>query len=278
MNKSLKGMISVLVVSFIFSMAELFGGALTNSVSMISDSIRNFSNVISIGIAVMLEKYSLRRANQKFTFGYSRFSVIGSLVSTIFMLITSSLIFFITIPRIFKPQIIDYDVMFIIAAIGLVINGLNRFANNKSEKINESAINLHQFESVLSWVSLFVVSIMIKLFNLEILDPILSLIINIIILIKAFEHIRKILDIFLEKVPSDIDIKEIKSKILENNNIQDIKYFHVWTIDGIKDYASLFIVIDKDCSLNKANKLKEEVKEIIKDFGITYSTVEIEIN
>ncbi len=276
-KKSVKHIKSTLILSLLFAIIELFGGAITNSISILTDSFRNFGDVISISVALLLEKYAQKRPNKRFTYGYARFSVVGSLVSTIFLIISSILALFIIIPRITKPETVNYEGMFLLATVGLIINGISTYSTSKAKGINEQAVSLHQLEDLFSWVGVLITSVVISIYDLPILDPILSILITLIVVRNAIGHIKIILNIFLEKVPDDIDLKEIEDNILKNKKIKEIQNFHVWSLDGIKDYASMNIIIDKSLTLKEAVKLKDEVKEKIHDFGVNYSTIEIKL-
>lgn len=276
-RKSIKHIKSTFFVSLAFAFIELFGGAITNSVSILIDSFRNFGDVISIGIALVLEKYAQKRPNKKYTYGYARFSVIGSLVSTIFLLISSGIALFIIVPRIYRPETVNHEGMFLLAAIGLIISGISNYATTKGQGISEQVVSLHQFEDLFSWVGVLITSVVMSIYDLSILDPILSILITLIVVRNALGHIKTIINIFLEKVPDDIDLKEVEKEILENDKINEVEYFHIWSLDGVKDYASMNIILDKTLSLKEAIKIKEEVKEKVHEFGVTYSTIEIKL-
>ena len=253
-RKTIRSITSVFILSFIFAIIQFFGGLLTNSSAILIDSIRNFGDAISIGIALILEKKASYRADSKFTYGYYRFSVIGSLISTMFMLISSIFALLIIIPRIIKPEYVNHEGMFLLAIVGLLINGMNTFNNSKTKNINEKSINLYQMDDIFSWVSILIVSTVISIYDLSILDPILSIVIILIPFKHIINHLKDIFDIVLEKVPDDLNLKEIEEEILKIKNILDIKYFHIWSLDGIRDYASLFVVVNKDMTFK--GKLK----------------------
>ena len=104
-------------------------------------------------------------------------------------------------------------------------------------------------------------------------DSILSILVSIFIFINAIKGLKVIVDLFLERVPNNIDVTKIRKHILEIKGIVDLHHIHIWSIDGINNYATMHIVVKNN---NDANKLKIKIKEELKEYGINHSTLEIE--
>ena len=272
---TIRNITSIFILSLVFAVIQLFGGLLTNSIAILTDCIRNFGDAISIGIALMLEKKAMKHADNKYTYGYFRFSVVASLISTMFMIVSSIFAIIVTVPRLLKPENVNDEGMFFLAVFGLVINGMNHYSNYKTDNINEQSVNMQQTEDLLSWVGILIVSTVISIYDLNILDPILSLLIVCLTFKHIINHLKHIFDILLEKVPDDLSIEDIEKKILKIKHVVDVRDFHVWSLDGIRDCASVFIVISDDLDLKSVLHVKSRVKKIIRQSGIKYSTVEI---
>ena len=267
------------LLNLIFSIFEIIGGFLTNSISIITDSIHDFGDAISIGVSYLLEKKSEKKSNNKYTYGYLRYSLFGALITSIILLTGSIIVLYNAIPRLINPVDVNYDAMILFAIFGVFINGYAAYRTSHAEKHNEKAINLHMLEDVFGWIAVLIGSIVIKLFNLMIIDPILSILISIYILYHVYKYLKEIFEILMEKVPNDIDINEIKKFIKENNkNIDNIHHIHVWSLDGINNYMTAHILLNKDLSKNELIDLKKQIKEQIKKFDINHLTIEIEYN
>lgn len=264
-------------LNLVFSIIELIGGILTNSISIISDSIHDFGDAISIGISYLCEKKAKQRPNNKYTFGYLRFSLIGALVTSFVLLIGSILVLYNAIPRLFNPVIVNYKWMAILAVFGVIINGYAAYKTARGNNINEKAINLHVLEDVFGWIAVLIGSLLIKIFNLHIIDPILSIILAVYILLHVFEHLKKIIEIFLEKIPDDVDITELKKGLKQNyKEIKDIHHIHIWTIDGINNYITMHIVLDDSITNIQVITLKNNIKEELTKENIKHITIEVE--
>ena len=108
--------------------------------------------------------------------------------------------------------------------------------------------------------------------HFTIIDPILSIIVSLYILFNAIQSFKKIFNLFLEKTPEDIEIDELKKHILEIKGVLDIHHIHIWSIDGVNNFATMHVVSDT----KKVNELKHSIKEELKEHGISHTTIELE--
>ena len=260
-----------------FSILEAIGGFLTNSISIFTDSIHDFGDSISIGVSYLLEKQSNKDPNHKYTYGYLRYSLLGALITSIILLTGSVVVIYNAIPRIIHPEEINHDAMIIFAIFGVIINGYAAYRTSHGEKHNEKAINLHMLEDVFGWVAVLIGSIFIKIYNLTIIDPILSILITIYILFHVYKYIKEVFDIFMEKVPDNININDIKKNVEEKfEMIKNIYHIHVWSLDGVNNYMTLHVELNEDINKDDLIKLKQDIKKELNKTGINHVTLEFD--
>ena len=129
----------------------------------------------------------------------------------------------------------------------------------------------------MGWIAVLIGSVCIKLFNLMIIDPILSILIAFYILYHVYKYIKEIFDIFMEKVPKNIDINKIKTTINEKfANVNNIHHIHIWTLDGVNNYMTAHILLKEDISREDIIRLKNDIKKELYKFNINHITLEIE--
>ena len=270
--KSEKNILTAFILNISFSIFELIGGIFTNSISIISDAVHDFGDALSIGISLILEKISKKKPDEKYTYGYARYSVLGALITTIVLTIGSIFVILGGINRILNPKPINYDGMIIFAIFGVVINFLAAYFTREGNSINQKAVNLHMLEDVLGWVVVLIGSILMKFTNISLVDSIMSIGIAIFILINAFKNLKDILDLFLEKTPKDISVEKIKKHLLDIKEIEDVHHIHIWSMDGFTNYSTMHIVTEEKNIKELKNKIREEMSEL----GISHTTIEIE--
>ena len=269
--KNDKNILFAFILNLLFSLFEFIGGIITNSVAILSDSIHDLGDSLSIGVSYFLEKKSQKSPDDKYTFGYIRYSVIGSLITTTILLIGSLIVIYNAINRIINPVLINYNKMIIFALLGTIINFIAAYLTRRGESLNQKAVNLHMIEDVLGWCIVLFGSIIMRFTNIAIIDPILSILVALFILVNVFKNIKTAIDIFLEKTPSYISISKIKEELLKIKNVKGIHHIHLWSIDGFKNYATMHIICSKDI-----RKTKEDIRKKLLEFNIHHVTLEIE--
>jgi len=270
--KTEKNILIAFLLNISFSIFELIGGIFTNSVAIISDAVHDFGDSISIGISYFLEKKSKKKPDSKYTFGYTRYSILGAFITNTILITGSVLVIYNAIQRIINPIEINYDGMIVFAIFGVIVNFLAAYFTKEGDSLNQKAVNLHMLEDVLGWAVVLIGAIVIKFTKINLIDSIMSIGVAIFILIHALKSFKSILDLFLEKIPNGIEIKELKEHLLEIENILDVHHVHVWSMDGFNNYATMHIVT----SLKDTKELKQKIKEELKEHGISHTTIEIE--
>ena len=270
--KTEKNILIAFILNVGFSIIEFFGGILTNSVAIYSDAIHDLGDAFSIGISYFLEKKSKKHPDKKYTYGYARYSVLGGVITTTILLVGSILVIVGAVKRLFNPVEVNYDGMMIFAILGVVLNLIAALVTKDGDSINQKSVNLHMLEDVLGWLVVLIGSIIMHFTDIKIIDSIMSIGVALFILINALKNLKKVLDLFLEKTPKEIDIDELKKHLLKIKGVDDIHHSHVWSIDGYNNYATMHIVSKaKDIS-----KIKKEIREELVEHHICHSILETE--
>ena len=134
-----------------FSIFELIGGLFTGSVAILSDALHDVADAASIGLSWLLEKKSQKRPDEHYTYGYGRFSVLGSVITTVILLAGSTVVISNAVERIMHPTAIRYDGMILFAIVGVCVNLAAAFVTREGDSLNQKAVNLHMLEDVLGW-------------------------------------------------------------------------------------------------------------------------------
>ena len=259
------------ILNLLFSIFEFLGGIFTGSVAIISDAVHDIGDAAGIGISCFLEKKSQKQPDEKYTYGYSRYSVIGSVITTIILLFGSIMVICNAFKRIIEPSEINYNGMIIFAVIGVSINFCAAFLTRNGDSLNQKAVNLHMLEDVLGWIVVLVGAIVMRFTEFSLVDPIMSIGVAVFILINAVKNLKESIDLFLEKAPHGIEVKEIREHISEIDGVLDVHHIHIWSIDGQHHYATMHIVTNSDSYI-----IKEKIREELKEHGIIHTTRELE--
>lgn len=254
-----------------FSIFEFFGGIITGSVAIISDAVHDIGDAASIGASYFLERKSKKQPDEIYTYGYTRYSVIGSVITTLILLVGSAAVIYNAIIRIINPTEINYNGMIIFAIVGVVVNLAAAFFTREGDSLNQKAVNLHMLEDVLGWIVVLIGAVVMRFTDIRIIDPIMSIGVALFIFINAIRNLKDSVDLFLEKAPENVDIGEIKEHISEIEGVLNVHHIHIWSMDGHNNFATMHIVTNAD-----HHKVKDAVREELKEHGIGHATLELE--
>ncbi len=259
-----------------FSLFEFIGGIVTNSVAIYSDAIHDLGDSLAIGISYFLEKISHKKANKKLTYGYKRYSVLGAFLTSMILILGSCFVLFHAVKRIFNPTEVQFTGMLLFSIFGILINGFAAYKTSRSINLNEKSVNLHMLEDVLGWIAVLIGSLLIKITGWNVIDPILSIIISLIIGVKAIQNVIGVIQVMVESVPPSIDIELLEKKIESVNKVVGVHHVHVWSLDGENSFLTMHVLMEKSVTKEKYGALKLEIKEKLKEEGIMHSTIELE--
>lgn len=270
--KTEKNILIAFLLNLSFSIFECIGGIITGSIAILSDSVHDIGDAMSIGLSYILEKKSKKKPDNIYTYGYIRYSVIGSIITSTILLTGSIFVIYEAVKRLINPQELNCNGMIIISIIGVIVNTLAAMATKEGDSLNQKSVNLHMLEDVLGWIVVLIGSILIKSTNITYIDAILSIGVALFILRHAARNIKEVLDLFLEKTPKNINIEELKHHLKEIKGVLDIHHIHVRSIDGFNTFMTLHAEVKK-----YDPEIKKQIKEELEEHGISHSTIELEL-
>ena len=269
--KTEKNILIAFLLNLSFAVVEFVGGLWTGSVAILSDAVHDLGDAAGIGVSWLLEKKSRRQPNDVYTYGYARFSVLGSVITTLILLLGSAAVIFNAVRRIIHPVSIHYSGMIVFAVVGVAVNLVAALVTRDGDSLNQKAVNLHMLEDVLGWATVLIGAVIMRLTDFALLDPILSMAVAIFILIHAAENLKESLDIFLEKAPKNIQLQEIREHLLSIDGVLDVHHIHIWSMGGQHSYATMHLVTNAI-----PHEIKEAVRRELREHGIDHATLELE--
>jgi len=263
-------------LNLFFTLIEIAGGFFTNSVAIISDAIHDLGDCLSLGLAWYFQKVAKRGSDTSYSYGYKRFSLLGAVINSIVLVSGSILILTVAIPRIIHPQAANTGGMFLLAIMGVLVNGAAVFRLKKGNSINERVVSLHLLEDVLGWSAILIGSVIMHFWNVPVLDPIMSVGIACFVLFNVYKNIRQSLRIILQGIPAEVDITDIAEHLQQFDGVENVHDLHVWSIDGNYNVLTVHVVLNNSLEMEKLAELKIAIRESLKGKGIEHATIEFE--
>jgi len=259
-------------LNFSFTIIEIIGGILTNSIAIMSDAVHDFGDSLSLALAWFFQKKSQKSGNGKYTYGYRRYSLMGAVITSIVLIIGSVYILSEAAARLFSPQETNAAGMFVLAIVGIIANGIGVLKTRKASSINERVVSLHLLEDVLGWAAVLVGSAVIHITGFTIIDPILSVGIALFVLWGVAKNIRQIMPIFLQCTPAGIDRERIAETLSGIEGVCDVHDLHIWALDEGNNVLTAHVVTNQTPSAG----LKEKLRSVLEHEGIQHPTIEFE--
>ena len=276
-HKATENIAAAFFLNLGFTILEIIGGFYVNSIAILSDAVHDLGDSFSLGISWYLQKKSGQHANEKYTFGYKRFSLLGALINSIILIAGSAYVIYQAIQRLIEPEASDAKGMLLFAIFGIVVNGYAAYKLGKGKSMNEKVLSWHLIEDVLGWASILIVSIVMLFWDTRILDPILSLAISAFILFNVFRRLKQTLYVFLQGAPHEIDLPGLKDKILTIPKVKSLHHTHLWSLDEELQVFTIHIVVEHLSDIAELIQIKNQVKEYLKGIDISHATIDVEL-
>ncbi len=272
-----KKILTAFFLNLFFVFVEVFGGLFTNSFAILSDAVHDLGDCVAIGFAYVMEKLSKKAPDEKYTYGYKRYSLLSAIIISALLILSSIFVIGGALVRLGEPKEIKGGAMLLVAFFGVIINGIAVITTHKGTGANERAVSLHLLEDVLGWVAVLIGSVLIFAFKWYFIDGVLSLCIAGFLLFNSAKNIKQVFEILLEKTPGNFDVHAYRESLMNIENVEDVHHLHIWSLDGERIMASLHVRLSSMPEVEIYTQVKQSVEEISRDAGIEHLTVQVDV-
>ena len=266
-----------IAINLLLTLAQVIGGLVSGSLSLIADALHNFSDAVSLLIAWVARKIGRQPADHFRTFGYKRAEVIATLINLVTLVLVGLYLIYEALWRIFEPQIIEGWTVVIVATIALVIDVATASLTFTMSKhsMNIRAAFLHNVSDALASVGVIVAGSLILLYEWYWSDTLLTLIIAGYVLYQAATMLPKTIHILMQGTPEGVVIDDVITAMQQVENVTNVHHVHIWQLDEHKNALEAHVVIT---DYNELEKVKTALKaELVQQFSIGHSTLEFEM-
>ena len=258
---------------------EFAGGILSNSLSLISDAWHMLTHLFALGMSYFAIILALRPASKEHTYGFYRAEVLAAFINGIVLIFISGYLVYEAVLRFIHPEEIRTVEMFLIAFIGLIINGASIILLSKSgpSDLNIKSAVLHEIGDIISSAAVVIGAFFILYTKNYLADSILTFFIAVLIVIWSIKLLIDAGHILLEATPKHLDIEELAGLLKkELPDIHEVQHVHAWTI-ATNIYALTAHVVIDDCHVSKANEILHKINALLKErFNIEHTNIQFE--
>jgi cobalt-zinc-cadmium efflux system protein len=266
-----------LFATLLYIVILVVAGVRAHSLALLSEAGHNLSDFLALLLSWVALYFQSRPANSSKTFGYHRAGVLAAFVNSVSLIIIAAWIFYEALVRLRAPVQVHAGTMMIVAAIGVVMNGvIAGMLWSSSRDVNIRSAFIHQLGDTLSTAAVIVGGFAISLTGQTWIDPVLSIGIAALILWSSFGIIHETLNILLEGTPRAIKLDQLSAAIVACTGVQDVHDLHVWSI-GSEIHALSCHVLIADIPPSESERILRDVKSCLADrFHIHHTTIQFE--
>ena len=264
-----------IAVNLLFVVIEAGIGFFANSLSLLSDAGHNLSDVFSLLLVLIAFRLAKIHPNANYTFGYKKSTVLISLLNAIILLVAVVLIVVESIYKFQNPTSVDGATISWTAGIGIIINGLTAVMLMRSQKtdLNVRGAYLHMVADTLVSVGVVVSGLVISMTGWYVVDPIVSLVIAVVILVSTWRLLSDSLRLSLDGMPEGISLEQATDLLRNHENVVDVHHVHIWAISTTDNALTAHVVVN---SIESMEATKKDLKQALRQMGIGHSTLEFE--
>ena len=271
-----KAFIIGIVLNLAFVVIEFAAGFWFDSLALLSDAGHNLSDVVSLVLALLAFRLAKVKANERYTYGYKKSTILVSLLNAVILLVAVGAIVIESIHKLSNPAVVPGGAIAWVAGVGVLINAFTAFLfmKDKEKDLNVKGAYLHMAADALVSVGVLVAGIVISRTDWYIIDPIIGLIVAVVILISTWNLLHDSLRLTLDGVPTSIDSQKVVEAIRALPGVDDVHHIHIWAISTTENALTAHIVLKQPEGMQEVNHL---IRHRLEDFGIGHATLEFEV-
>ena len=271
-----KRLIWSLSVTLLILVAEVIGGILSNSLSLLSDAGHMFTDVFALGLSLAAALITKKPSDYRATYGYQRIGLLAALINGASLIVIAIFIFVETYRRFLSPPPINSSLMLIVASGGLAGNLLMAWILGRGHKdLNLKSAWLHVLGDTISSGGVIVAAVVIQMTGWTLADPVASVFVGMVIIWGGSRVIKEALWVFLELSPAELHAGDISSLISEIPGVICVHDIHIWSIGhGIPAFSGHVQVHDQ--KISAADSIRQEIEHKLSHIGIKHSVIQME--
>ena len=277
-SESDRSLLIAIFLNGLLTLAQVIGGIISGSLSLIADALHNISDVASLGIALFARTISRKPADEFKSFGYQRAEVIAALINLTLLITVSIYLIYEAVWRVIEPQVIVGWIIVLVAGIALIVDMVTAMITYRLSKnsLNMKAAFLHNLSDALASIGVIIAGALILLYQWYWVDTLVTFLIAGFVLWQGIIMLPKTVHLLMEGTPEELSSVDIKSAMEEVDDVEDVHHIHIWNLDEYRIALEAHVVVTAD-KLQKVEAIKKKLKQVLKKkFEISHSTLEFE--
>jgi len=274
-----KKLLFTILLNIFITAAQTVGGLLSGSLSLLSDALHNFSDVISLLISYIADLYFKKEASLKRTFGYKRAEIIAAFINSATLIIVAFYLIYEAIKRFLNPQEIESGLVIWLALLAIAANGFSVLLLKKESKenMNMRSAYLHLFTDMSASIAVLIGGLLMKYYNWFWVDSTLTILIAIYLLIMGYDLLKSSFKVLMLFTPDALNLDKISESITQIPEIKNVHHIHIWQLNERETHLEAHIDFQKDITISEFDIILNRIEKILfQDFGIKHINIQPE--
>lgn len=266
-----------IVLNIGITLAQIIGGFISGSLSLISDALHNFSDVLSLVFSLIAHKISKRKASESHTFGYKRAELIVAFVNSATLIIVAFFLIYEAIIRFSNPVVISSKLVIWLSLLGILFNGFSALLLKKDAEhnLNMKSAYLHLFTDMIASVAVLAGGILMHYYNWFWVDSVITFGIAIYLIVMGFDLLKSTTKMLMLFTPENLNIQEIAAKIHTVTGIHQLYHIHLWHLNDNELHFEAHLDCKENISVAEFNNIVAEIEEVLHhEFHINHCTIQ----
>ncbi len=268
-----------IILNLLLTIAQLIGGIVSGSLALISDTLHNFSDVVSLSISYIANKLIRKEASYKRTFGYKRAEIMAAFINSSTIVVVAVYLVYEAIHRFIAPQEIGSDIVIWMALLGIVVDGFSMILlkRDADKNMNMKSAYIHMLSDLASSVAVLIGGLLMKFYEIWWIDGVLTLVIAFYLIYVGYDLLKKSFKVLMLYTPEDVKVEEITKKVNSLPGIKSMHHIHIWQLNEDEVHLEAHLEFNEDVKISEFDRLLLELEELLHhDFGINHITIQPE--
>ncbi len=274
-----KKLFITILLNLFITILQVIGGFAAKSLSLLSDAMHNFSDVLALVISYIAHMLTKKDFSPRKTFGYKRAEIMAALINAVSLLIIAFFLIKESIGRLSNPITVDSFWVIILAGLSIIINTASvlLLQNDSKKNINIKSAYIHLLTDVLTSVAVLAGGIAIYYFHVYLVDSVLSLLISLFLIYSSLKILGKTIEVLMQFAPTGIDVREIEKELLQMYEIKNIHHIHLWQLNDNEVHLEAHIDFNKNLNLRHSTEVINRISSTLKEkFNISHTVLQQE--
>ncbi|ASV30231.1 cation diffusion facilitator family transporter [Maribacter cobaltidurans] len=274
-----KNLVISIFLNILITASQVVGGIISGSLSLLSDALHNFSDVLSLIVSYIANVLSKKKASTTKTFGYKRAEIIAAFVNSATLMVVAVLLIKEAIERFITPQEVESDLVIWLSLLGIVANGFSVFLIKKDsdKNMNMKSAYLHLLTDMLASVAVLIGGLLMKFYELYWVDPLLTFIIAVYLIYMGFDLLKDSTRVLMLFTPNTVQVQQIVDTISSLDDVKNVHHVHLWQLNENQIHLEAHIDFSEDIKLSEFDKILEDIEEeLYHKHGINHVNIQPE--